>query len=166
MYSELVFYLEACESGSMFPYLSSNSNVYAMTASNAYQSSYAAYCGTDARVDGKLIGSCLGDLFSINWMEDTEANNISSESLQTQQATVIRETSASPVQTFGDFSFLSEPIGDFEGDLNYVDKSTMDIDFPDSIMALKDYGLSAFRAIHDVKEDLKEKLGVEKKTYK
>ena len=84
MYDELVFYLEACESGSMFPDLTSDSDIYAMTASNAYLSSYATYCGLDARVDGTFIGSCLGDLFSVNWMEDTDAANISTETLQTQ----------------------------------------------------------------------------------
>ena len=120
MYDELVFYLEACESGSMFPNLQSNSKAYAMTASNAYLSSYAAYCGSDAYVNGTYIGSCLGDLFSINWMEDTDAANISTETLATQQATVIKETTASPVQVFGDQSFLSEPIGDFEGALDEV----------------------------------------------
>jgi len=35
MYKEMVFYIEACESGSMFPSLKPNQNVYAMTASNA-----------------------------------------------------------------------------------------------------------------------------------
>ena len=68
MFKELVFYLETCESGSMFPNIKSDSGIYAMTASNASQSSYGAYCGTDAVVDGVSIGSCLGDLFSINWM--------------------------------------------------------------------------------------------------
>jgi legumain len=41
MFAEMTFYLEACESGSMFPKLAADSNVYAVTASNASQSSYA-----------------------------------------------------------------------------------------------------------------------------
>lgn len=115
MFKELTFYLEACESGSMFPNLNADENIYAMTASNASLSSWGAYCGSEAYVDGKNIGSCLGDLFSINWMEDTEANDVSLETLQTQQTTVTDLTTKSPVCTFGDFSFLSEPIGDFQG---------------------------------------------------
>jgi legumain len=47
MFSKLVFYIEACESGSMFPTLSTSSKVYAVTASNAVESSYAAYCDRD-----------------------------------------------------------------------------------------------------------------------
>ena len=81
MFKELVFYVEACESGSMFPNLDASENIYAMTASNASQSSWGAYCGSEANVNGTNIGSCLGDLFSINWMEDTEANDPSVETL-------------------------------------------------------------------------------------
>jgi len=51
MYSQLVFYLEACESGSMFSgLLPSNINIYATTAANAIESSYAAYCAPMDRV--------------------------------------------------------------------------------------------------------------------
>jgi len=71
MFGELVFYLEACESGSMFPNLDASENIYAMTATNDSLSSYATYCGADSKVNGKRIGSCLGDLFSVNWMQDT-----------------------------------------------------------------------------------------------
>ena len=97
MFKELVFYLEACESGSMFPNLDATENIYAMTASNASLSSWAAYCGSDAYVDGTYIGSCLGDLFSINWMEDTDANDPTVETLETQYNTVVTKTTASPV---------------------------------------------------------------------
>ena len=120
MYSELVFYLEACESGSMFPDLKASQNIYALTASNASLSSWASYCGSDAIVDGTYIGSCLGDLFSVNWMEDTEAHSISSETLEQQYETVLTKTTQSPVCKFGNFDFMSEPIGDFEGDLDTV----------------------------------------------
>ena len=51
MFKQLVFYLETCESGSMFPNLSESENIYAMTASNATQSSYGAYCGSQAKID-------------------------------------------------------------------------------------------------------------------
>ena len=83
MYGELVFYLETCESGSMFPDLTPDQNIYAMTASNATESSWGTYCGDDATVNGVNIGTCLGDLFSVNWMEDTETNNPFSETLET-----------------------------------------------------------------------------------
>ena len=42
-YSQLVYYLEACESGSMFLDLPSDLNIYAVSAANATESSWAAY---------------------------------------------------------------------------------------------------------------------------
>ena len=81
MYEQLVFYIEACESGSMFPDLQANIGVAAMTASNAKESSWATYCPPDDVINGVSIGTCLGDLFSVNWMEDTEANNPATETL-------------------------------------------------------------------------------------
>ena len=85
MYQELVFYLEACESGSMFDgLLPSNTNVYAVTASNPYESSWGTYCPPDDVVNGVEINSCLGDLFSVNWMEDSERADIQRETLDQQ----------------------------------------------------------------------------------
>lgn len=82
MYEQLVYYLEACESGSMFEgLLPDNLNIYATTAANAMESSYAAYCSPDDVVNGVHIGSCLGDQYSVSWMEDTDAKDISSETL-------------------------------------------------------------------------------------
>ena len=46
--------------------------------------------------------SCLGDLFSVNWMEDSDATDITSESLDEQAQTVIAKTSKSKVMNYGD----------------------------------------------------------------
>ena len=121
----MVFYIEACESGSMFPKLREDQHVYALTASNATKPSYAAYCSPEDTVNGVEIGSCLGDLFSINWMEDTESNNPYTETLDMQRETVIERTSYSPVMSFGDYSFTSEPIADFEGDASEFVKKAL-----------------------------------------
>lgn len=65
--SQLI-YIEACESGSMFEgLLPNNYNIYATTASNAEESSYATYCPGD---DSAGFDTCLGDLYSISWLED------------------------------------------------------------------------------------------------
>lgn len=77
MYKELVFYLEACESGSMFDgILKDNINIYAITAANPDESSWGTYCYPDDKINGTHINSCLGDLFSVNWMEDSDAENV------------------------------------------------------------------------------------------
>lgn len=93
MYDQMVIYIEACESGSMFDNkLPTDINVYATTAANDSESSWAAYCTPNDKVQGKNIGSCLGDLYSVNWMEDTEANKVGSETLATQFKTIVKKT--------------------------------------------------------------------------
>ncbi len=66
----MVFYIEACESGSMFEnLLPRNFNVYATTAANSEESSYACF------FDYELL-TYLGDVYSVNWMDDTEKVNL------------------------------------------------------------------------------------------
>lgn len=53
MYKQLVFYMEACESGSMFEgHIPNNIDIYVTTAANAHESSWGAYCGSQAVVNG------------------------------------------------------------------------------------------------------------------
>jgi len=85
MYKEMVVYIEACESGSMFQnILTDKLNIYAVTAANSNESSWGTYCSPHDMVNGKHINSCLGDLFSVNWLENSEANNAKTETLATQ----------------------------------------------------------------------------------
>mmetsp|Transcript_33173 Transcript_33173/g.109656 ORF Transcript_33173/g.109656 Transcript_33173/m.109656 type:complete len:446 (-) Transcript_33173:295-1632(-) len=118
MYKELVFYLEACESGSMFTELPEDISVYATTAANAHESSWGTYCMPEDKVEGKHIGSCLGDLYSVTWMEDTDNQSpaAASETIETQTERVTRLVTKSHVQVFGDTTISSELITNFEGD--------------------------------------------------
>merc|ERR1712032_1105942 len=107
MFKKLTFYLEACESGSMFQNMNIP-GVYGLSASNPTESSWGSYCGSEARVNGKSINSCLGDLFSVSWMEDSDAKDLSKESL-TEQFTVVKQlTDRSEVMRWGDLSFDSD----------------------------------------------------------
>ena len=124
MYKQAVYYMEACESGSMWTGFPDNINFYALSAANATQSSWGTYCpsqqgGTgDDSVDGKAIGTCLGDLFSINWMENLDQANTVTETLEKQWDVVKVETNLSHVLQWGSLDFTSEPIGDFMGGTN------------------------------------------------
>ena len=138
MYKELVFYLEACESGSMFANLPANMNIYATTAANGKESSWGTYCMPDDKVDGKEIHSCLGDLYSVNWMEDTDkgmASEVSRvppipppspppaltpspsppQTLEAQFNTVKTETAKSHVMMYGDATIDAEVVSNFQG---------------------------------------------------
>lgn len=85
MYKEMTMYMEACESGSMFEkILEDDINVYAVSAANAHESSWGTYCSPDDSVDGKSLHTCLGDLFSVNWMEDSDIAKMGQETLHKQ----------------------------------------------------------------------------------
>jgi legumain len=108
-YKKMVFYVEACESGSMFKgLLDPKMNVYATTASNATTSSYACYFD-------KMRKTFLGDVYSIKWLEDSDREDIEKETLQQQFLVVKNETNTSMVMQFGDMSISQLPVGDFQG---------------------------------------------------
>merc|ERR1712187_273190 len=115
-FKKLVFYLETCESGSMFVGMNI-SNLYALSAANPTESSWGTYCGSDAKVNGKSIGSCLGDLFSVNWMAATDAQDTTKEDLETQFESVKKLTTKSEVMQWGDLSFTSDFVSEYVGGL-------------------------------------------------
>ncbi|WIA16428.1 hypothetical protein OEZ85_013117 [Tetradesmus obliquus] len=205
-FKEMVMYIEACESGSMFEgLLDSNMAAYVTTAANAYESSWATYCpeffGTAAAaaaganvpsnslpaaaaaaeeassdssssssgswlqmlIDGlryaqrlvipfsipaqqlpaasapqddlqqqqqQMAGSppapqfytCLGDLYSVAWMEDAEASDLTHETLLQQYKSIKRRTSqnftyeqGSHVMQYGALDIDKELAGDYQG---------------------------------------------------
>lgn len=66
-----VIYVEACESGSMFQgMMPKDLNIYVTTASNAVESSWGTYCPGMQPPPPPEFLTCLGDLYSIAWMED------------------------------------------------------------------------------------------------
>jgi len=113
-YKQLVFYLEACESGSMFNgLLPPNISIYATTASTPDQSSYACYWDS-AR------NAYLGDEYSVRWMEDADLHDslTSTWTLKQQFKVVQEETVQSQAQQYGEQDINSEYIENFEGDKN------------------------------------------------
>ena len=139
MYKDMVFYLEACEAGSMFQHLEAHQNILAVTATDATHPSYATYCGDDAVVQGFKMNTCLGDLFSVNWMEDTVDHSVKTESLKTQINDVTKTTSASSVEVYGDTSIEKQLVGDYEG---VVDQAAAKVSSPRTMMAYLDHFFS------------------------
>ncbi|MCQ2821617.1 MAG: hypothetical protein MJ252_30530 [archaeon] len=118
MFKKLVFYLESCYSGSMFNKFTdlASKGIYAVTAASASQSSYAKYCGSQAKVGGISIGSCLGDEFSCNWMEVADAVNFNTYTIGSQVDAVKSATKGSQVQQYGDTSPRSQTLINYQGD--------------------------------------------------
>jgi len=116
MYSQLTIYIEACYSGSMFDgVLKGNLNVYAVTAANATESSWGAYCPYEDFIDGIELDACLGDLFSVNWLENSDSANLTIETLDQQFDIAQTLTNLSHVSRFGNFSFVNETVDEFLG---------------------------------------------------
>jgi len=122
MFNKLTFYLEACESGSMFEDMNIP-GVYALSASNPTESSWGSYCGSEAYVNGKSIGSCLGDLFSVNWMEEADASDMTKESLQDNFGIVKTKTTRSEVMQWGDTTYTDDKMSEFIGNLDLLGAS-------------------------------------------
>ncbi|KAF5468077.1 hypothetical protein F2P56_012258 [Juglans regia] len=100
-YKSLVFYLEACESGSIFEgLLPEGLNIYATTASNAEESSWGTYCPGEDPSPPPEYETCLGDLYSVAWMEDSDISNLRTETLQ-QQYELVKSRTANGNSAYG-----------------------------------------------------------------
>ena len=115
MYNKFVLYIEACYSGSMFLKLPTDLNVVAVTAANDHESSWGWYCGSEAVVKGKSLGTCLGDEFSVYWMEDADKGEQKTETLEEQFNRLVKGVTKSHVMRYGDVSFKEDVIGEFIG---------------------------------------------------
>ena len=143
MFKEMVVYVEACEAGSMFVDLPSDMNIYVMTASDEEVSSWAIYCDEEAIIDGKDLGTCLGDLFSINWMADTVMNIGSKRTLLAQYESVKEDTreneeldrKGSPVCVYGDVDMQTRStIEDFQSGKFFVKETPSNLLYSNNIL--------------------------------
>jgi len=105
-------YMESCYSGSMFQDLFPDDiGFYALSAANPYESSYAAYCSGP-------LNTCLGDLFSVSWMEDVDSKDPSSELLKENFEITRDLTYYSDVMQWGQTSIENELVSAFMGSRN------------------------------------------------
>ncbi|KAL5216444.1 hypothetical protein ABZP36_007845 [Zizania latifolia] len=110
-YSKMVIYVESCESGSIFQgLLPDDLNIYVTTASNSSENSWATYCPYEEPSPPPEYTTCLGDMYSVSWMEDSEAHNLKKETIDDQYEAVSLKCTFSIL--FHDFSsLLSWPLG-------------------------------------------------------
>ena len=115
MYKRFVLYIEACYSGSMGHGFPEDLGITIVTAANEEESSWATYCEEDAVVRGKRLATCLGDEFSVFWMEDTDKGEQKTETLEEQFNRLVDGVKESHVMRYGDKSFSSDLIGEYVG---------------------------------------------------
>lgn len=89
-----------------------------MSGTKANENSFATFCYPADQVKGKHLGLCMGDVFSVNWMKDTEASDISKETILQQFYKVKELTETSKVTIFGDKALLNSKVGEFLGSRN------------------------------------------------
>ena len=117
-YREMVIYIEACESGSIFEgLLPEDLNIYATTAANSEENSWGTYCPGMNPSPPPEYYTCLGDLYSIAWMEDSERHNSKEETLMQQYNSVKGRTSnhntymaGSHVMQYGNITISKEQL--------------------------------------------------------
>ncbi|CAA0824251.1 Vacuolar-processing enzyme gamma-isozyme [Striga hermonthica] len=137
-YKSLVFYVEACESGSIFEgLLERDLDIYVTTASNAYESSWGTYCPGQYPAPPPEYETCLGDLYSVAWMEDSDVHNLRTETLNQQYQLVKKRTAkdnsymGSHVMQYGDLNLSAENLFVYMGtdpandNYTYVDDNSL-----------------------------------------
>ncbi|ELK34139.1 Legumain [Myotis davidii] len=107
-YQKMVFYIEACESGSMMRHLPTDINVYATTAANPDESSYACYYDEQR-------STYLGEWYSVNWMEDSDVEDLTKETLHKQYQLVKTHTNTSHVMQYENKSISTMKLMQFQG---------------------------------------------------
>lgn len=112
-YRKMVIYWESCESGSMFEDLPDDLDIYVTTAANPSESSWGTFCPPTDLVNGTVIGACLADEYSSNWLEN--ADRYFAETLERQFQLVRQETKKSHVSQYGALNWTSMPIDIFIG---------------------------------------------------
>jgi len=134
-FKQLTLYIEACESGSMVEgLLGDNLNIYVTTASNADESSWGCYCPGMTPPPPEEYTTCLGDLYSVSWMENVDAIDPRTETLNQQYELVKNRTSqdgsyseGSHVMQYGQLDIATEDVAVFIG-LEHQSSSVNKID--------------------------------------
>ncbi|XP_023755331.1 vacuolar-processing enzyme [Lactuca sativa] len=121
-YDKMVIYIESCESGSIFEgLLPEDMNIYVTTASNANESSWGTYCPDMTPPPPPEFHTCLGDLYSISWMENSDLEDLTIETLEQQYSKVKIRTlnnnteEGSHVMQYGTQHISKETVSTYQG---------------------------------------------------
>ena len=115
----MLIYLATDYSASMVDDIPTNTGVFVMTATDATTKQGYANCPPDDVVVGVHIGACIATAFGQTWLKlssdvymDMQFTSLSYQIEQTKK-------SLPGVMTFGDQSFLNQPVGTYQGLVEY-----------------------------------------------
>ena len=86
-----------------------------LLAATPDESSFGTYCPPDDVVGNISLGTCLGDEFPVNWMQDDDSQVRLKETLETQFLKVRHETKRSTPTQYGDKSVVARRLLRFLG---------------------------------------------------
>ena len=160
-YKQLIFYFEACHSGSMFLSLKKGLNVYAMTGSDVNHSAWMCNCPPNDVVDGKHLGTCLSAWYDNFWMQEVTDNGADltlNEMFKIVHSKTAEQT-AQNVSQYGDIDTLGEMqlrefIGDYKPKFSKSSKPVDMVKYEDVPRHLATW--KAIRAESNNKDSLKE----------
>ena len=134
--------------------------MYITTAANGKESSWGTYCAPNDMVNGTTLNTCLGDLYSVNWLENSDTSNTKTETLNEQYEKVKRLTNKSHVMQFGDVATIGpEPVADFIGnDDGHAGSLALPLFSPEGHFDSRDHELNRFFHSYARTEDPKEAL--------
>ncbi|KAG6507599.1 hypothetical protein ZIOFF_032949 [Zingiber officinale] len=156
-YKSMVFYLEACESGSIFEgLLPEDINIYATTASNSYESSWGTYCPGEYPGPPLEFFTCLGDFSKLFFARIcSDIHNLRTETLKQQYRLVKIRTAVdstyrygSHVMQYGDLELNVQNLFLYVGSNPANDNSTFvegnSLSFPRAVVNQRDADLVYF----------------------
>ncbi|XP_074291747.1 vacuolar-processing enzyme delta-isozyme-like [Silene latifolia] len=112
-FNQMLVYIEACHSGSMIDFLDNTWRIYATAAANSKENSYAVYCLLE------VYHTCLGDGYSVAWMEDSDVDDVTLETIGTQfdrvKARVLTQKTISHVVEYGLMDIKGSMLSVFQG---------------------------------------------------
>ncbi|VVC37948.1 Hypothetical protein CINCED_3A012616 [Cinara cedri] len=125
-YKKMLLYIEACESGSIFEgILSDDMNILAVTAAGPRENSWGCYCYSESGD----YATCLGDLFSVTWMEDIDKTFFDSimrkKSIFNDYNEIRQHVTLSNIMVYGDFDIGYEKLSTFIGYQKKIDKPSV-----------------------------------------
>ena len=95
-------------------YLPINIKIYALAIANSYGS--GDYCGSEAKVNGISIETCLTDEFSRKYMEDIKfrpGDLLKHYTLQEQYEYLVKSVTDSHVTQYGDLEVANKSVFNF-----------------------------------------------------
>ena len=158
-YSKMAFFLETCQSGSVFDTLPSNLNIYAFTSANATETAWCEHCPPDDVVNGTPLNVCMSMYYDNEYQRlwEAESTTITLGELFKRTHDHVAQFKNQEVSEWGDLTMRDLPMTTFIGDKPITTRNIVDLK-PSTLVAKSEAPLhvAKWAAIRSGKKDLSE----------